>query len=120
MDSCTGIRVTSVAVSDSVLPGCQADLLAKQAASPMAGAERVTGSSLIWTLSAAAAQSGRSIYLLGGAPGTAQKTAAVLVSHYPNLRIAGIFSEHLELGSERCDWDRISAALTSAKPDIVY
>src|SRR5947208_661824 len=28
MDSCTDIRVTSVAVSDSVLPGCQSDLLA--------------------------------------------------------------------------------------------
>lgn len=34
--------------------------------------ERVAGSALLWSMSAAAARSGRGIYLLGGEPGVAE------------------------------------------------
>jgi N-acetylglucosaminyldiphosphoundecaprenol N-acetyl-beta-D-mannosaminyltransferase len=50
---------------------------------------RVAGSDLIWSLSAAAAARGRSIFMLGGAPGTADAAAAKLAEKYPDLRIAG-------------------------------
>ena len=53
--------------------------------------ERVAGSSLVSTLSAAAAGEGRSIYLLGGDPGTAEAAGEVLSSRYAGLRIAGSF-----------------------------
>ena len=82
--------------------------------------ERVTGSSLIWTLSEAAAQRGRSIYLLGGSPGLAQKTAKVLVERYPDLRIAGVSSGPAEFTSDERAWADESLALVDAKPDIVY
>ena len=51
--------------------------------------ERVAGSDLICSLSAAAAERGRSVFLLGGTPGTAQAASARLRAEYPALRIAG-------------------------------
>src|SRR5438552_3838816 len=39
---------------------------------------RVAGSDMIWSLSAAASQKGRSVFLLGGAPGTADAAAKSL------------------------------------------
>src|SRR5262249_17433855 len=51
--------------------------------------ERVAGSSLITTLSAAAARDGLSVFLLGGAGGVPDKAAQTLVARCPGLRIAG-------------------------------
>lgn len=82
--------------------------------------ERVTGSNLIWSLSEAAAQRGRSIYLLGGSHGTAQKAASVLAQRYPKLRIAGISGEAVEDGSDENQNRELVKALMAAKPDIVY
>src|SRR4051812_10771273 len=45
--------------------------------------ERVTGSSLVFSLSAAAAREGRSVYLLGGAPGVPEAAAAALAQRFP-------------------------------------
>src|SRR5204862_2711509 len=53
--------------------------------------QRVAGSDLISSLSAAAAQRGRSIFLLGGAPGTAEAAAKVLLEAQPTLKIAGVY-----------------------------
>ncbi|ONI73146.1 glycosyltransferase [Actinosynnema sp. ALI-1.44] len=52
--------------------------------------ERVTGSSLVHTLTHAAALDGRSVYLLGGAPGVAERAAAVMRRQSPGLKIAGV------------------------------
>ena len=82
--------------------------------------ERVTGSSLIWTLNAAAAARGRSIYLLGGAPGTAQKTAAALKKQYPELRIAGVSSRPDPDVPGEQEWAIIGDEIGRARPDIVY
>ncbi|MBO0810256.1 MAG: WecB/TagA/CpsF family glycosyltransferase, partial [Actinobacteria bacterium] len=51
--------------------------------------ERVTGASLIFSLSRQAAAAGRSIYLLGGEPGVADRAAAELGRRYPGLIVAG-------------------------------
>jgi N-acetylglucosaminyldiphosphoundecaprenol N-acetyl-beta-D-mannosaminyltransferase len=51
--------------------------------------ERVTGASLIFSLSEAAAASGRSVYLLGGAPGVPERAAERLADRYPGLVVAG-------------------------------
>ncbi len=82
--------------------------------------ERVTGSNLIWSLSGAAAQRHRSIYLLGGAPGTAEKTAAALASRYPGIRIAGISSAPEGFEDEDREFGQIREALAAERPDIVY
>ncbi|MCK2214724.1 WecB/TagA/CpsF family glycosyltransferase [Actinomadura sp. ATCC 31491] len=51
--------------------------------------ERVTGASLVHTLSERAARDGRSVYLLGGDEGVPEAAAAVLLERCPGLRIAG-------------------------------
>ncbi len=51
---------------------------------------RITGSNLIFSLTAAAAKHGHPVYFLGGNPGTAQKTADLLQTANPNLKIAGV------------------------------
>lgn len=47
--------------------------------------ERVTGASLIWTLSEAAARLGLPVLLIGGAPGVAERGSSVLTEAYPGL-----------------------------------
>lgn len=51
--------------------------------------ERITGASLIFSLSEAAAASGRSVYYLGGLPGVPEQAAARLGARYPGLLVAG-------------------------------
>ena len=82
--------------------------------------ERVTGSNLIWSLSAQAARRGRSVYLYGGAPGTAEKTARVLLAQYPQLSIAGVSSAHIDLNDDHGELERLAGQLSAASPDIVY
>lgn len=82
--------------------------------------ERVTGSSLIWSLTAAAARNGRSVYFLGGTPGAAQKAACLLSDRYHGLRVAGVTSEPNDFQDRLSDLTALAAQLASAKPDIVY
>jgi N-acetylglucosaminyldiphosphoundecaprenol N-acetyl-beta-D-mannosaminyltransferase len=82
--------------------------------------ERVAGSNLIWSLSAAAAERGRSIYLLGGEPGTAEAAAAVLRARYTGLRVAGVLSPPFGYERDPAEVSRITAAVREAKPDLVF
>ncbi|QFZ18018.1 WecB/TagA/CpsF family glycosyltransferase [Saccharothrix syringae] len=81
--------------------------------------ERVTGSSLVFTLAGAAAREGRSVYLLGGNPGVPERAAAVLAERFPGLRVAGTdsppfgFDTYPELTAEAV------AKVVEAKPDLV-
>ena len=51
--------------------------------------ERVAGSDLIWSLSEAAAERGRSVFLLGGNPGAAERAADVLQERAARPRRGG-------------------------------
>jgi N-acetylglucosaminyldiphosphoundecaprenol N-acetyl-beta-D-mannosaminyltransferase len=81
---------------------------------------RVAGASLISSLSAAAAQHGRSVFLLGGDPGTAEAAAAVLQQRSPGLRIAGTWCPPLGFERDAQHLAALRAALQRAAPDIVY
>lgn len=48
---------------------------------------QIAGSSIIWPIGERANRSGRSVYLLGGSPGTADEAAAKLRERWPNLRV---------------------------------
>jgi N-acetylglucosaminyldiphosphoundecaprenol N-acetyl-beta-D-mannosaminyltransferase len=82
--------------------------------------ERVAGSDLIWSLSAAAAERGRSVYFLGGDPGTAEECASRLAARFPTLKVAGTSCP--EVGFEQrpeCIAELV-AALGAQRPDIVF
>lgn len=57
--------------------------------------ERVTGASLIFSLSKAAARAGCPVYLLGGGPGVPQRAGEELRRRYPGLIVAGADSPPL-------------------------
>jgi N-acetylglucosaminyldiphosphoundecaprenol N-acetyl-beta-D-mannosaminyltransferase len=82
--------------------------------------ERVAGSSLISTLTAAAAGRGRSIFLLGGAPGAADATADVLRQRHPELNVCGTLCPEFGFEKDEAAMSHIIATLASAEPDIVY
>jgi len=82
--------------------------------------ERVAGASLIFTLSEAAAASGKSVYLLGGAPGVPARAAAALGRRYPGLMVAGVHAPPFGFDREPGEIEAIAARLARAKPDIVF
>jgi N-acetylglucosaminyldiphosphoundecaprenol N-acetyl-beta-D-mannosaminyltransferase len=82
--------------------------------------ERVAGSTLILSLSAAAADAGASIFLLGGSPGTAELAVEKLVALNPKLRVAGTICPPFGFEQDP-DWlIRIERTLLDARPDIVW
>jgi N-acetylglucosaminyldiphosphoundecaprenol N-acetyl-beta-D-mannosaminyltransferase len=82
--------------------------------------ERVAGSTLVLSLSAAASKTAASIFLLGGNPGTADAAVRRLSALNPGLRFAGTLCPPFGF-DEDSEWlERIHASLRAASPDIVY
>ena len=82
--------------------------------------ERVAGSSMTTTLSKAAAESGLSIYLLGGNPGAAEGAAKILQEQYPGLKVAGCYSPKMGFEKNEEEMEFMRQELRTKKPDIVY
>lgn len=82
--------------------------------------ERVAGSNLVLSLADAAATAGRTVYLLGGNPGTAEAAGRALETRYPGLRIAGSFCPPPGFESDPDLEAAMLKRLADAAPDIVY
>lgn len=82
--------------------------------------ERVCGSNLIYSLSIAAAQYSRSIFLLGGDPGTAKGAADLLRKQSPALKIAGTHCPPMGFQDDPSEMKRITELLQTSMPDIVF
>ena len=82
--------------------------------------ERVAGSSLIWTLTGAAARNRRSVFLLGGAPGTAERAAQIFRTKFPDLRIAGVHCPAIGFEKDSSAIATITDLLRESKPDIIF
>jgi len=80
--------------------------------------ERVSGSDLILPLMEKAAESGWRVYLLGAAPGVADKAAEVLQKRFP-LNIVGTASPHLKPGQTAAESEPILRQVREAKPDLL-
>ncbi len=80
--------------------------------------ERVAGSDLIYRLAELSAKKNYSIYMLGGAPGVAEKAAEVLVQQYRGLQIAGMHCPPFGHWSA-ADRDDMKRRIQSANPDIL-
>lgn len=80
--------------------------------------ERVTGSDLVPMLARMARENGRSLFLLGGAPGVADEAAKELQRREPGLAIAGCHSPSMaDLLS--MDHAGILARIEAASPDLL-
>ena len=82
--------------------------------------ERVAGSDLIHSLTARAAQRGRSVFFLGGNPGTADDAARILAERNPGLRVAGTLCPPFGYESDARALDELRERVVNANPDIVY
>lgn len=82
--------------------------------------ERVPGSNLISTLSSSAGERKRSVFLLGGDPGTAAAAAAALQQNHPNCIIAGSHFPPFGFQDNPKEMSTIIQALSDSKPDIVF
>lgn len=82
--------------------------------------ERVAGSSMLAPLAGAAAERGLSVFLLGGAPGTADAAARLLEARYPGLVVAGTDCPPMGFEHDEGEWARLEHKLVSAAPAIVF
>ena len=81
---------------------------------------RVAGSDLISSLSAAAAAGHRSIYLIGGSEGAAERAAAVLQTRYAGLDVRGFFCPPFHFENDPSMIQSIAEKTVEASPDIVF
>jgi N-acetylglucosaminyldiphosphoundecaprenol N-acetyl-beta-D-mannosaminyltransferase len=81
---------------------------------------RVPGSDLIWSLSTAMAGAGRSVYLLGGEPGTAVQAEEVLRRRFPDLKLAGHLSPSFGFDTRPEEYDAVCDEVVGAAPDLVF
>jgi N-acetylglucosaminyldiphosphoundecaprenol N-acetyl-beta-D-mannosaminyltransferase len=82
--------------------------------------ERVAGSELVWSLTAEAALHGRSVFLLGGAPGACEQAEAKLRAVYPGAKLAGHWCPPVGFEYDPREIDAIRSRIRAASPDIVY
>jgi N-acetylglucosaminyldiphosphoundecaprenol N-acetyl-beta-D-mannosaminyltransferase len=82
--------------------------------------ERVSGADLVWSLAGRAASEGRSLYLLGGMPGIAQRAGQTFTERYPDLEIVGYDSPDFGFEHSPKQMRAVIDKLNAAKPDLVY
>ena len=100
------------ATADLVIPdGTGALIASRLLGDPLPG--RAPGRLLVERLAAVARESDLSLYLLGAAPGVADRAAAALVARHPGLRIAGTHDGD-------ADSDGAVAAVAAARPDLLF
>ena len=78
--------------------------------------ERVTGSDGLYRICQRAAERGWRVYLLGAAPGVAQRAAAHLQATFPGLNVAGCDDGNPTLA----EWPQIQQRLLAAHVDILF
>jgi N-acetylglucosaminyldiphosphoundecaprenol N-acetyl-beta-D-mannosaminyltransferase len=81
--------------------------------------ERVAGSSLVTPIAERAAREGRSLYLLGGAPGASTRAGELLTARFPGLRVLGSSSPMLSDPPTAAEIAPLAAELGRLRPDLV-
>lgn len=82
--------------------------------------EKICGSDLVPVLCSLAAQKGYSIFLLGAAPGVAQRAAERLVNANPGLKVAGVYSPPLGFENNLNELNKINSLLRDSHADILF
>ena len=66
------------------------------------------------------AGAGRSVYLLGGEPGTAERAEEVLRERFPTLKLAGNLSPSFGFDTRPDEYDAVCDEVVGANPDLVF
>ena len=78
--------------------------------------ERVAGIDLMQDLVGLSEKKGYSIYLLGAKQEIVEKTAKVLMTRYPSLKIVGVHDGYFN----ETEWENVSNKIKQVTPDIVF
>ncbi|MGA9041495.1 MAG: WecB/TagA/CpsF family glycosyltransferase [Terriglobales bacterium] len=81
---------------------------------------RVSGVDMFEALCREAAREGLRVFLLGGRPGSAEKTAATLCARYPGLIVSGTCCPPLGFEHDQTQKDAIEANIKSARPHLLF
>lgn len=82
--------------------------------------QKLSGSDMVPALCALAAREGFSVYFLGGTPGTAEKTAEIMASRNPGLRVAGHYCPDYGFEHDPAQAAAANDAVRAAAPDICF
>ena len=113
-----GNAVISRSAALSVCDGMPLLWASHLAGTPLPG--RVTGSSLIRSLSRAAASAGRSVYVLGGPPGAAQEAARRLGEEVDGLVVSGWTCPPMGFERDAATLASLVEEVVGTRPDIVF
>lgn len=81
---------------------------------------RICGANLIYAIPATCAEQGMSIFLLGGAGDTGERTAAELQSQFPGLKVAGRYSPPFGFEKHPEQYRAMREAIRAAQPDFIF
>ena len=82
--------------------------------------QKICGSDLVPHLCGIAAQKGYRVFLLGAAPGVAQRAADNLLLQYPGLQVAGTYSPPLGFEKDPQELDKINTMLRQSGADMLF
>ncbi|MFQ5590090.1 MAG: WecB/TagA/CpsF family glycosyltransferase [Phycisphaerae bacterium] len=82
--------------------------------------ERVSGSDLFPRLCAEAAEHCLSVFLLGGAPGTAKQAVNAMTRRHPKLRVVGTYCPDYGFEHDAVESARVIDVIREAEPDILF
>ena len=82
--------------------------------------ERVAGSDLISSLTAGASAQQRSLFFLGGEPGSADAAAQKLMEKHPGLRVAGTCCPPLGFERDPAQMEALRRLIKESRSDIVF
>ncbi len=82
--------------------------------------ERVAGANLVWSLCERCASAGRSVFLLGGDPGAAERARGVLESRFPGLRVCGTLVPERGFEKDASRMAEIEGSLKASGADVVF
>lgn len=82
--------------------------------------ERVSGADLLPKVCEVAAASGKTVFLLGGKDGIAERAAQNLQARFPSLRVVGAYGPPFGFESDEAENQRIVRVINEAQPDILF
>lgn len=81
--------------------------------------EKVSGSDLVLPLLERAAEKGMTVFLFGGAPGSAERARDALAARLPSLRIAGVASPRVPVDDRPEAHEESARLIAATRPDLV-
>lgn len=81
--------------------------------------ERVAGSDLFWTLGKASADTGITLFFLGGVEGAADAAKAELERRYPGVKIVGTYCPPFKTFATQEEQDKIKDEVNKVSPDVL-